>query len=54
MFFNKCENIKIDGTLYDISNGAQVDMWNCKGAICQVYTDLEDDTVNMSCAFDTY
>ena len=54
MFFNKCENIKIDGTLYDISNGAQVDMWNCKGAIVQVYTDLEDDTVNMNCAFDTY
>lgn len=54
MFFEKCETIKIDGTAYEISNGAQVDMWNCKGAICEVYAFLDAGTVDMNCAFDTY
>lgn len=54
MFFEKCETIKIDGTSYDISNGAQVDMWNCKGAICEIYAFLDAGTVDMNCAFDTY
>jgi len=30
MFFKKGEEIKINGTTYPISNGANVDCYNCK------------------------
>lgn len=41
MFFAKVETIKIDGTLYEISNGAQVEMWTCKSAIVDIYNELD-------------
>jgi len=30
MFFDKCEKKSIDGTAYEITNGTQVEIWNCK------------------------
>jgi len=37
MFFEKCESFNIDGKVYEISNGAMVDMWNCKEAIVEIF-----------------
>jgi hypothetical protein len=30
MFFDKVEKKQIDGQMYEISNGTQVEIWNCK------------------------
>ena len=45
MFFEKCESLNIDGKVYDISNGAMVDMWNCKEACCDIYRVLDPSTM---------
>jgi hypothetical protein len=37
MFFAKVENINIDGTLYEISNAAMVDTWNCKENLVEIF-----------------
>ena len=54
MFFEKCESLNIDGKVYDISNGAMVDMWNCKEACVGIYNMLESGTMDMECTFETY
>mgnify|MGYP001211618623 CR=1 FL=1 len=54
MFFEKCESIQIDGNEYIISNGAMVDMWNCKEAICEIYNYLDDGTMEMNLTFETF
>jgi hypothetical protein len=54
MFFEKCESLNIDGKVYDISNGAMVDMWNCKEACVGIYNMLEPGTMDMECTFETY
>lgn len=54
MFFEKCESLNIDGKVYDISNGAMVDMWNCKEAIVEIYNVLGADRIEMDCTFETY
>ena len=41
MFFEKCEQKKIDGVLYEISNPAQVEMWTCKSALVDIYNELD-------------
>lgn len=37
MFFEKCEKKSIDGTNYEITNGTQVEIWNCKQMINDIY-----------------
>jgi len=54
MFFEKCERLNIDGKVYDISNGAMVDMWNCKEACVGIYNMLDSGTMDMECTFETY
>ena len=45
MFFDKCEKKTIDGHTYEISNGSNVDMFNCK-------TNLYELSVFMADTFD--
>ena len=43
MFFEKVDVKVIDGESYDVSNGAMVDMFNCKDQIVKVYNEFDDD-----------
>lgn len=38
MFFERCETIKIDGKPYDISNNSNIDHFNCKLKLCEIFT----------------
>ena len=44
----------MDGNDYMISNAAAVDMWTCKSAIVEIFNFLDDGTMEMNCAFDTF
>lgn len=37
MFFERCETIRIDGKLYEVSNASNVDHFNCKMALCGLW-----------------
>ena len=54
MFFDKVEKKSIDGVTYEISNGTQVEIWNCKQQIFDIYTYVEPDMMNMQLNADTY
>lgn len=46
MFFERCETIRIDGKLYEVSNASNVDHFNCKLAMCQLWAlTLSQDSV---------
>ena len=47
MFFEKVEFTTIDGTMYPLSNDAQVELWNCKTAIVDIFNKLDPDTIEM-------
>ena len=44
----------IDGTIYEISNAATVDMWTCKETLCDIYNTLDQDQMDLECTFETY
>ena len=54
MFFAKVESINIDGTLYEISNGAMVDTWNCKESLVEIFEYLDPSRVEPECNSETY
>ena len=57
MMFEKTDAEKpfyIDGNQYWITNGSSVDMYNCRKALVEIYDALNDDAMEMNCAFDTY
>jgi len=54
MFFAKVESINIDGELYDISNGAMVDTWNCKESLVEIYDYIDPTRIEGECNSDTY
>jgi hypothetical protein len=54
MFFEKVEFISIDGTMYLISNPAQVEMWVCKTSIVDIYNYMDPDTVENDRSVDNY
>ena len=54
MYFEKKEFVIIDGIKYEISNPVQVDMFNCKSAIVEVYNFLLPDSVEMNRTFENY
>ena len=54
MFFEKAEKVTIDGTTYEISNGAMVDMWNCKSALIDIYNFLQPDMMEQNRDMNTY
>ena len=42
MFFDKCEKKTIDGHTYEISNGSNVDMFNCKTNLYEMCNYMQD------------
>jgi len=52
MFFEKCTEKFIDGVTYPVSNPTQVEMWNCKSKIVEVYNMLEGDQVESELTFE--
>ncbi len=54
MYFEKVEKKFIDGTTYEISNGSQVEIWNCKTAINEIYVALDPSMFDMSITVENY
>jgi len=54
MYFEKKEFVIIDGIRYDISNAVQVDMFNCKSAIVEVWNYLQADNIDMARDFNNF
>lgn len=54
MYFEKVEKKSIDGTTYEISNGSQVEIWNCKTAINDIYVTLDPSMFDMSITVENY
>lgn len=54
MFFEKVEKKTIDGVTYDISNSTQVEIWNCKQKIVDIYIYLDPDMMAMNLTHETY
>jgi len=54
MFFEKVEKKFIDGTTYEISNGSQVEMWNCKTAINDIFVALDPGMFEMYITVENY
>ena len=54
MFFAKVPSINIDGTLYEISNAAMVDTWNCKESLVEIYEYLDSSRVAGECNYENY
>jgi hypothetical protein len=54
MFFEKVEKKFIDGTTYEISNGSQVEMWNCKTAVNDIFVSLDPGMFEMYITVENY
>ena len=54
MFFEKKEEVTIDGSKYQISNGAMVELFNCKSSVVDILNFLDDFTVGEARTPDTY
>ena len=54
MYFSKVEKIKIDGKEYEISNASQVEMWNCKTAIYDIFMALDPGMFEMYITVENY
>lgn len=54
MFLEKCEKKTIDGTTYDITNSTQVEIWNCKGKIVEIFNLLDPSMMEMQLTHETY
>jgi hypothetical protein len=48
MFQEKKEFIIIDGKTFPISNPTQVDIWNCKSKLCDIFNRFDPDTLEMN------
>lgn len=54
MYFAKVERIKIDGKEYEISNASQVEIWNCKTGINDIYLSMDPTMFDMNITVDNY
>jgi hypothetical protein len=54
MYFAKVEKISIDGVGYEISNASQVEIWNCKTAINDIYNALDPSMFDMNITVENY
>lgn len=54
MFFEKCEKKSIDGVTYDITNNTQVEIWNCKSKIVEIFNYLDPGMMEMQLTHETY
>lgn len=54
MFLEKGEKKLIDGITYDISNNTQVEIWNCKQRIVDIFNYLDPSMMEMQLTHETY
>lgn len=54
MFYEKCEKTVIDGVTYDISNTTQVEIWNCKSAVVEIWNHFDQGLFEMKCTVEEY
>lgn len=54
MYFAKVEKTSIDGVGYEISNASQVEIWNCKTAINDIYIALDPSMFDMNITVENY
>lgn len=54
MFLEKCEKKFIDGVTYEITNGTQVEMWNCKSKLVEIFNFLDPGMMEMQLQADSY
>lgn len=54
MFLEKCEKKTIDGVTYEITNNTQVEMWNCKSKLVELYNTLDPSMMEMQVTHETY
>lgn len=54
MFLEKCEKKTIDGVTYEITNNTQVEMWNCKSKLVEIFNYLDPGMMDMQLQPDTY
>jgi hypothetical protein len=54
MFFEKKEEVIIDGNKYVLSMGAMNDVFSCKEAICEVFNYLDPERMENECKDDNY
>ena len=54
MFLEKCEKKSIDGVTYEITNSTQVEMWNCKSKLVEIYNTLDPSMMEMQVTSDSY
>eukprot|EP00347_Sterkiella_histriomuscorum_P002631 403367399 len=54
MFLEKCEKKTIDGITYDITNNTQVEIWNCKSKIVEIFNSLDPSMMEMQLTHETY
>ncbi len=54
MFFEKAEKKTIDGHTYEITNATQVEIWNCKTAVNDIFITLDPSMFDMSITLENY
>lgn len=54
MFLEKCEKKTIDGVTYDITNSSQVEIWNCRAKIVEIFNYLDPGMMEIQLTHDTY
>lgn len=54
MFLEKCEKKSIDGVTYEITNATQVEIWNCKSKIVEIYNYVDPGMMEMQLTHETY
>ena len=54
MFFEKSEDIKIDGQYFEISPAARFETYNSKCAMCEIFNFCDPDRMQHELTFDTY
>jgi len=54
MFFEKCSVFQIDGKTYNISMASEVQLWNCKSRIVEIYNYFDPDTMDRELDMEKY
>ena len=54
MFFEKGGKKFIDGTTYEISNTSQIEMWNCRAAINDIFVSLDPGEFERTITIESY
>lgn len=50
----KCEKKSIDGVTYEITNSTQVEIWNCKSKIVEIFNYTDPSMMEMNLTHENY